>query len=100
MDQAKDVKLISVLQRLGQDLGDDAFVIVDHWKADLDAIGIARPDDRRYLVYISTFGPDTHSLAFECESPPSEESVVYASDGMTESATYESLLAAVRRHLL
>lgn len=98
MDPAKDEAVLSVLRRLRQDLGDDAFVIEDHWQSERCAIGIARPKDRRFLVYISTLGPDD-SLAFECESPPTEEGQIYSSDGMTDSATYDMLLSAVREHL-
>ena len=99
MDPAKDDAVLSVLRRLREDLGDDAFVIDDHWQSDRCAVGIARPNDRRYLVYVSTWGPDDDSLAFECESPPTEDGQVYGADGMTDSATYEILLSAVRTHL-
>jgi hypothetical protein len=99
MDLAKDEGLLSILRRLRRDLGEDAFVIEDHWEADLNAIGIARPDDRRFLVYI-TIQPQVPSLSFQCESPSVDADLPYHSDDMTDGVTYEQLVGAARHHLL
>jgi hypothetical protein len=59
----KDPSLLAVLDRLNEDLGDEAFAIVDHWDADLCAVGVAKPSDHARLVYISTWPPADHVLA-------------------------------------
>ncbi len=97
--EGKAESIAQVLRRLRQDLGADSFVVVDHWDADMCAVGVARPDDPRYLVYISTF-PDDGSLAFERERPPVDDDFPYDSDGLVEGATYDELAAAVRDHVL
>jgi hypothetical protein len=96
---AKDDSVTSVLERLRQDLGPAAFEVVDHWDYDLCAFGVARPDDHRYLVYISTWPPARGLFNYECERPSTTAEAVYDSDGMIEGATYDELRAAVRTHV-
>ena len=47
--------LLVVLKQLRQDLGDTAFVVVDHWESDLCAVGVADPRNPRVLAYVSTW---------------------------------------------
>ena len=95
----KDDSVLRVLDRLRSDLGDDAFDVVDHWDADLCAVGVARPSDHRFLVYISTFPPENGVLAYECERPSSDPDLPYDSDGIVNEASYDDVAAAVTRHL-
>ncbi|MGH3166547.1 MAG: hypothetical protein ACRDN0_11735, partial [Trebonia sp.] len=49
----KGPDLTELVERLRRDLPPGAFDIVDHWKEDLVATGLARPDYHRVLVYIA-----------------------------------------------
>ena len=95
----KDPSITAIVDRLRSDLGPEAFDMLDHWDDDLCAVGIARPSDHRYLVYICTFPPEAGTISYECEKPPTDPERLYSSDGMVESASYADLLAAVRQHL-
>ena len=54
MDGAsKSPGVAALLGRLRGDLGQDYFVEVPHWDVDQTAIGLGRPDDPRFLVYLS-----------------------------------------------
>jgi hypothetical protein len=99
MNTAKDPTLVAVLRQLRKDLGPNAFVVEDHWEADLNAVGIARPSDRRFLIYIATW-PEVSGLSFQCEFPASDGDMPYESADMIDGATYEQLLSAARLHLL
>lgn len=91
----KDTSIVSVLERLRADLGGDAFTVLDHWDSDLFAVGVARPSDPRYLVYISTLTPDG-TFSFDCERPSADPELPYDSDGMVDGATYADVREAVR----
>ena len=97
---SKDASIDSVLERLRADLGDESFTVVDNWDSDLCAIGVARPVDPRYLVYVSTWPPERGTFNYECERPPVERNMPYGSDAMVENVSYDDLRAAVRQHLL
>lgn len=84
----KDPSITEIVERLLSDLGPEAFVTLDYWDDDLCAVGVARPSDHRYLVYISTFPSEAGKISYECESPPTEPGMPYSSDGMVESASY------------
>jgi hypothetical protein len=51
----KDPTIQELLKKLRGHFGQELFQIVDHWEADLRAIGITRPDSPAELVYVSTF---------------------------------------------
>lgn len=89
----------ALVERLRGDLGHGAFRVTDHWSDDAFAIGLSRPSDDRFLVYISTLSARSGVFAYECERPSSDPDRRYDSDGMVEQASYEDLLAAVARHL-
>ena len=48
----KDDHILRMLANLRQRLGEGAFQIVDHWQADLRAVGIAHPDHEHRLAYM------------------------------------------------
>jgi hypothetical protein len=106
----KDPALTEVVERLRQDLGGSYFAVVDYWRDDLIATGLARPDDSTVIVYVAlrldptSLRDDrepTTRLAggyyFECEvvSADGESRVVDRGDGVG----YLELLHAVRTHL-
>lgn len=76
---------------------ENAWVVVDHWDADLCAIGIARADRPRQLVYISTFGRDPRRYDYQCEMPSGPEDFRTTAAG--DDVDFEALLGAVRKHL-
>jgi hypothetical protein len=96
---SKDASVDSVLERLRADLGDESFTVVDHWAGDLCAVGVARPDNPRYLVYISTWPPERGTFNYECERPSADPELPYDSDGRVEDVSYEHVRAAVGRLL-
>ena len=95
----KDRSLLEVLEHLRRDLGNTGFDLVDHWDADSFAIGIGRPTDHRYLVYVSTCSGEQGKLAYECERPSEDPEMPYSSDGMVESAAYSEVVDVIRKHL-
>jgi len=92
----KDDLVGQVIDRLCSDLGPEAFDVVDHGD-DPYAIGIARRSDHAFRVYICTY-PDK-AIDFKSETPATDPTIPYSSDGMVESGSYEDLLAAARSHL-
>jgi hypothetical protein len=49
----KDDAILDAAEHLRKCLGQDEFQIMDHWEADLIAVGIASPSDLQRLVYFS-----------------------------------------------
>ena len=98
--QWKDPSVHTLLDRIRRDLGDDAFDIVDHWKDDHLAIGLALPSDHRVLAYISTFTnvDDDNFYSYYLELPPIAEEMEYTDAGGSEDCTYDELLAALCAH--
>src|SRR5260370_36109345 len=66
----KDADLIGVLTKLRDAWGDGAFDVVDHWEADLHAVGVAKKGDPALLVYIGNFGRPRGTYYVELEGPP------------------------------
>jgi hypothetical protein len=96
----KDETITQVLVRLEANLGAGAFVLADHWADDLMAVGIARPSDPRYLVYITTLGCATDHYHVELELPPSpNDDFPYTPAGSFDSLDYAELLKVVKKHL-
>jgi hypothetical protein len=52
-NMVKDDAILDAVEHLRKCLGQDEFQIMDHWEADLIAIGIASPSDLQRLVYFS-----------------------------------------------
>ncbi len=100
MTTGKDVTIETVLSRLRLDLGDGTFDVIDHWSADRCAIGIARPSDHRYLVYISTNPAHRESFSYQCERPSVASEAIYHAAAMKEDVEYDELIGAVRQHLM
>jgi hypothetical protein len=77
----------------------NGWVVVDHWDADLCAVGIAHESCRRRLVYISTYGKQKGIYDFECEIPAGPEASDYSTVERGENVNIETLLDVIRRHL-
>lgn len=61
----KDISVKNLLSKL--DLSGKGWKIIDHWDADLCAVGITSECAQGKLVYISTFGKATGTYDYECE---------------------------------
>lgn len=97
----KDVSVESLLARLRERLGADAFLAVDHWPTDPFAIGIARPDNLEVLAYISTAGADPEDFFVSLELPPAGgwSDFPYSPAGDRTARGFDELVAALRQHL-
>ena len=96
----KDATILRLLDRLTEHLEPGTFDIVDHWKGDLCAIGIARSAKPGFLVYTSTFGHHDDTCFVSLELPPAAGSnLPYAQAGEQETKTFKELLEMIQKHL-
>ncbi len=94
----KNHAVLDLLSRLAQRLGLGSFQVVDHWESDLNAVGIAHPNNRERLAYIAVYGPD--DLYVELELPPTAGSELpYAVAGEFRSLTFDQAAQIVGKHL-
>ena len=96
----KDESIHELLARLGKAMRGRAFQVVDHWEASLCAIGVASPEEKRVLAYISTFDKPPGYYFVSLELPPprgSERS--YLPAGEHEHVDFKELARLVRKHL-
>ena len=93
----KEERITELLAALG--IERRGWTVVDHWEADMCAIGLARPSDLRRLVYISTFNKADGRYDYECELPFGPKDTDYESADRREDVTYEELVKALERHL-
>jgi hypothetical protein len=63
----KETSIWTVIAHLATIFGGEEFQLVDHWDADLCAIGIGSVQDARRLVYISTYRKPEGAVAYECD---------------------------------
>ena len=89
----KDTSIWALIAQLAALFGGDSFQLVDHWDADLFAVGIASVKDERRLVYVSTFKKAPGLFAYDCEDPDS------GSLEKGDHADLEELLRVLKRHL-
>ena len=93
----KDPSIVSLLERL--DLTKRGWVTVDHWDSDLMAIGIARPNEPRRLIYVSIFDKPDERFYFECEEQAGSDEAEFRTGKSSEDATFDELLSAAVEHL-
>jgi hypothetical protein len=93
----KDTSIWTLIAQLAAIVGGDSFQLVDHWDADLFAMGIAGVSNNRRLVYVSTFGKPPGFLAYDCEEPDAD--LVGQSVAKSELADFPEFLRVVERHL-
>lgn len=95
----KDESILRLIEKLKCAMGEDAFSVVDHWDADLLAIGIAKPENNDLLVYVSTyrqpFGSYFVSLQFPAR-PFSE--LPYSQGDEFQVRGFHELVEVIQRH--
>ncbi len=99
MQNEKHPLIHDVVHSLRNALGDNAFVLVDYWEADLCAIAVAHPDNHAILVYISTCALPEKGYYAELELPPLDEDMPYHSAGEYDDLTLDALTALIKHHL-
>ena len=105
MKLQKHHTITRLLPRLRKRLGTDAFDVVDHWDADLCAVGIARPDGHARLLYICTHGLPNGRYFASLELPPAQGGEQWANHPYTPGAEFDSLsfdelVAVIRKHFV
>ena len=101
MDGApKSPALLALVNHLRDDLGQGYFIEVPHWDGDRTAVGLGRPDDPRFLVYLSV-PPDSQEIYLESEIPAADDSagVPYDVVGSGSYSDYHQILGIIRKHL-
>ena len=93
----KDQAIVELIATLPMAAND--WIVIDHWDADLCAIGIARADRPRQLVYISTFDSFSGRYYYECEIPNGPCECDYITTASEEDVDFETLLDAITKHL-
>jgi hypothetical protein len=96
----KDESIHDLLARLKRALRGREFQVVDHWEASLCAIGVASPQEKRALAYISTFDkpPGYYFLSLELPPPPGSGRS-YVPAGEYEHVDFKGLARLIKRHL-
>lgn len=96
----KETRIIELVERLWTDLGVESFRVVDHWPADLCAIGLASIGNPRQLAYISTYhapsGARFQGYFLELETPGDTDEI----SDYKVAATHEGLGYRQLRELL
>jgi hypothetical protein len=92
----KDTSIWALIARLATIFGGEAFQLVDHWDADLFAIGLASVRDAARLVYVSTFRKPAGTVAYECEGA---EAALAGPDRRSEHAEFPELVRVLADHL-
>jgi hypothetical protein len=85
------------LGQLAKELDSERYQVIDHWDADLFAIGLAALGEPRRLVYVSAFGQESGRYVVECEEPDGDKD--YQVAGRGEAATFDEVVEMIRRHL-
>ena len=97
MNTEKDKTVLDLLAKLPMTAR--GWIAVDHWEADRCAIGIARKECPRHLIYISTYGKRPFEYDYECEKPVGDATEDYETVGRGSDVDFNELLQAVERHL-
>lgn len=93
----KDSSIIRLVERLS--LGARGWTETDTWDGDLCAVGLARSDDPRRCVYVSTWKRARDRYYYECETPTGPGATDYEVTERGEDVDFEMLLRAMERHL-
>ena len=97
MKLVKDKSILDLLARLG--IKARGWLVMDHWDADLCAIGLGAQKEPRRLVYVSTFRQKADRYYYECEIPCGPELADYSVVEEAENVDFETLLSVLERHL-
>lgn len=93
----KDESILALLSALEPQRR--GWVVVDHWRGDRCAVGVARASEPRRLVYVSTFARGAGRYDYECELPSGPGETDYDSVDRGENVSYDQLLGVLLRHL-
>ena len=93
----KHSSIWTFLSGLSDKLGWQNYQVVDHWDADVHAIGVASLKDPARLVYVSTFQQMPDSYVFECEVPGEDEVPVTVQRG--SAPDLDTFVEIIRSHL-
>jgi hypothetical protein len=91
----KDRSIWRLVAELAKRFDAHRFQIIDHWDADLFAIGIARTTEPRRLVYVSTYRQPAGSYSFQCEGAAG----TLQENAQADVATFDELVDCLRKHL-
>jgi hypothetical protein len=95
----KDKSVLDVVSWLEESLS-QKLLAIDHWDADMYAIGIARADHPNELVYVSTWNRPPDRYLVEIESAPSAGvDLPYTTVARHDDVDRDDLLRIVREHL-
>jgi len=67
----------------------------DNWDGDLFAVGIARADDPRHMVYVSTWKKARGRYYYECETPTGPDATDYVVTQGGEDVDFDALRRAI-----
>ena len=96
----KDPALLLMLTQLRVSLGENTFDVVDHWEADLHAVGIASPRNHGVLAYLSNFNREPGYYDVELELPPvNGDDATYHPIGNHWNVGFNEVIEIVREHL-
>ena len=93
----KDRSIWIFLGQLAKDVDSQQYQVVDHWDADLFAVGVAALDEPKRLVYVSTYRQEPGRYVVECEAPDEQKEYRMAARG--EGVAFDEVVAMIRRHL-
>lgn len=93
----KDKSIWVFLGELAHRLPSENYRVVDHWEADLRAIGVAALNDPDRLVYVCTFGQPAGKFAFECEAAGKDAPYAVTSRGVASSV--DEIVLIIAQHL-
>lgn len=97
MTVQKDQGIQALVQRLR--LAERGWIIVDHWAADLCAIGIAHKDDPARLAYISNYEKPAERFYVECEVPRDSTQSDFRTARVLDDVGYPDLVRLLEEHL-
>jgi hypothetical protein len=96
----KDPELVRAMEALRRRFG-DTMVVVDHWEADLTAVGIARKGAEQRLAYLSVKGGSAEPRFYVALENPHEcgSDMPYVSSGDHDDLSLADATDIVAAHL-
>lgn len=94
MMDGKSEELVLLVNSL--DLDSRGWVLLDHWKADTEAFGIAHQREPRHLVYV---GIVDDGYYFACEAPSGPEATDFVVVAEGEVGSKQQLIEIIESHL-
>ena len=97
MSMEKDRSILDLLSGLSLDRS--GWIVVDHWEADLCAIGPTRPSAPGRIVYVSTYNKPDGRYDYECEEAAGPAPENHATGDAGQNVDLPTLIAVLQRHL-